>query len=123
MQGAPVASVRSVTCSGCGFLDGPALVVPAVRAGAVGLLGLMAVGALGKRRLGYMIVGAANAGPALRVPAFWVRHNTTPLVRPTGQIVWAFRPKTYCFLSQSCLRRASGAMRGSKEWVSQRHSS
>src|SRR6266436_4981499 len=40
-----------------------------------------------------------------------------------GGLYRAFALENYCFFNQSCLRRASGAKRGSVAWVSQRHSS
>src|SRR5208337_1383810 len=89
--------------------------------------------ALGQSRGKEMIVGASRAGAPLGMSSFWIRHNTTPCSRPVrgdtqrlsdrGRILWAFRPKIYCFLSQSCFSRARGARRGSEECVSQRHSS
>jgi hypothetical protein len=51
-----------------------ALVLAAMRAGAVGQLGLMAVGALGFSERGQMVVGPPGGGPFLRVSAFRIGH-------------------------------------------------
>jgi len=51
-----------------------ALILSAMRAGAVGQLGLMAVGALGLAKRREMIMGPPGGGPFLGVSAFRIGH-------------------------------------------------
>ena len=72
-------------------MDRFALVIAAMRADLMGLLHFVAVGALRERGLHQKIVGAAGAGAPLGMPAFWVRHDTTPrsdLIRPDCMGFW-----------------------------------
>src|SRR5467141_4878817 len=59
----------------------------AMRANLVRLLHFMAIRTLGQRRLGQKIVRPPGAGPALRMPSFWVRHSNTPRCRLSGRII------------------------------------
>src|SRR5215467_3575722 len=117
------------------FLDGLAFVVATVRAGLVRLLHFVAMRALAQGRLGQMIVGPPGACPPLGMSPFWIWHGTSPSLY-FERVRWSLpasthlttrktelRTKFYCFLSQSCLSRASGAIRGSMAWVSHRQSS
>src|SRR5271154_2446059 len=104
-----------------------------MRADAMRLLHLMAVGAFGQGRRKQVIVRAPAVLPHLGMSSFWVRHCTTPRYRPArgntpshtdqGRILGGFNPEIYCFLSQSCFSRARGASRESLACVSHRHSS
>src|SRR5262249_44408005 len=117
------------------FLDGLAFIVATVRASLVRLLHFMTMGAFAQGRLGQMIMGPPGAGPPLGMSSFWIWHRTSPslyfervslvLARvhtPNHQEI-ELNTKFYCFLSQSCFNRASGAIRGSMAWVSHRQSS
>src|SRR6516164_11230227 len=104
-----------------------------MRTSPVGLLHFVAIGTLGHGGREQMVVSAPLVLAHLGMSTFWIRHYFTPgfrLVRGNterhseqGRILWAFGPEIYCFLSQSCFSRASGASRGSAECVSHRHSS
>src|SRR5258708_13744671 len=59
----------------------------AMRANLVRLLHFVAIRTLGQRRLGQEIVCPPRAGPALRMPSFWVRHSNTPRCRLSGRII------------------------------------
>jgi hypothetical protein len=54
-----------------------ALIAAAVRAGAMGKLGLMAIGALGAAGYLQMIVGAAGGGALLGMASFGIWHFMT----------------------------------------------
>jgi hypothetical protein len=58
----------------------PAFVAAAMRTGAVGELGLVAIGALGVAGHAQMVVGPARGGSLLGVSAFWIRHLVVPLI-------------------------------------------
>src|ERR1700676_2560694 len=109
--------------SGRLVLHGTAFIEAAVGTSLVRLLGFVAIRAFAERRALEKIMGSPGARPSLRMPSFGVRHSNTPRSRRSGRILWAFGPGNYCFFSQSCFRRASGASRGSVAWVSQLHSS
>ena len=59
-----------------------ALVRPALPAGNMRQLPLMAVGALGEAGRRKKIVAAALGSPLLRVAPFWIRHCSIPFDRP-----------------------------------------
>src|SRR5712671_7302422 len=58
-----------------------------MRANLVRLFHFVAIRTLGQRRLGQKVVRPSGAGPALRMPSFWVRHSNTPRCRLSGRII------------------------------------
>ncbi len=102
----------------------PALIVTTVWASLVRLLHFVTIGALGKRWCNQKVVRAPLVLSRMRVSAFWIRHtNSFNSPRLDWGILWCFHLVFYCFLNQSCFRRARGAIRVSARWLSQRHSS
>src|SRR2546428_10362831 len=59
----------------------------AMRANLVRLFHCVAIRPLGERGLGQEVVRPPRAGPALRMPSFWVRHSNTPRCRLSGRII------------------------------------
>src|SRR5215475_2708452 len=56
-----------------------------MRADLMRLLHFVAVGAFRQRGLDQKIMGAPGAGAPLGMPAFWVRHSTTP----SSDLIWS----------------------------------
>src|ERR1700693_2741031 len=61
-----------------GHKDFAALICPALAAGTMGKLALVAVGALGEAGGGEEVVAAALGSPLLGVAPFWIRHCSIP---------------------------------------------
>jgi hypothetical protein len=59
-----------------------ALIRPALAAGTMGQLALVAVGALGEAGRGQKVVAAALGSPLLGMAPFWIRHCSIPFNRP-----------------------------------------
>jgi hypothetical protein len=59
--------------------DFPSFVIAAVRARLVRLLHFMAMGALGKRRGGQVVVRAPLVLSGFRMTSFWIGHTKPPL--------------------------------------------
>jgi hypothetical protein len=57
-----------------------AFVAAAMRTGAVGKLGLVAIGALGVAEDLQVVVGPAGGGALLGMAAFWIRHVLSRLI-------------------------------------------
>src|SRR5579862_989121 len=110
--------------SDLGVHDLAPFVIATVRAGAMGLLHFMAVRAFRIGRRGQVVVRAPAIFPSLGMPTLWIRHtySSDESLNCAG-ILWSFTTYCYCFLNQSCLRRANGASRESAACASQRHSS
>src|SRR3984893_10841658 len=74
-------------------------------------------------RSGSRARGAYSFEHANDVVLGWAYRLLLICPRTEWGILWCFHPDSYCFLNQSCFRRAKGAVRGSATWASQRHSS
>lgn len=103
-----------------GFLDGLTFVLPAVRTHMMRLLHFVTVRALRQRWTRQMVVRAARTGPPLGMSSFWIRHCSTPRLRPIrgytrrrselGRILWALRPEIYLlFLEPVLLQPCEGS--------------
>jgi len=71
----------------------------------------MAIGTIGKRQRVKMIVGAPLIFARVGVTSFWIRHSCSSELTGWGsaQPKWESDSVAfYCFLNQSCFKRASG---------------
>src|SRR5262249_9464930 len=87
----------------------PALVIAAFRTRAVRQLVFMTVRALGKRRAGQMIMGAAARGASFGVPPFWIWHFGFNLTGAASSRHGA--PLYLCFSILLIFRASCGCLR------------